>query len=240
MSAHILKSFDEDLQQVQSRVVMMANMVARELSDCFRAFSERDETLASDAAAADGLINTSERIIDDLIVKALVLHQPMASDCRRLIAALRISKDLERIGDYATNIANHSTSLDKLELSGEEQRVLDLGHAVQTMLDEVTQAYAEQDAHLAETVRQQDEAVDELYTKVFADLVSISTEKPGFSCACFHLVFIARSLERIGDHITDIAEEILFVVNGKFPDDERKKADGSAFVAPKPTHDGIA
>lgn len=229
-SQHILKPFDRDLQAVCDKVTGMAEMVSQELSDCLQAFAERDQAKASDATAADVLINTSERVIDDLVVKTIILHQPMASDCRQLIAALRISKDLERIGDYATNIANHSSTLDQLKLSGEEQRVQEMGHAVQEMMKSIIEAYGKLDAESAEKIRQQDKEVDELYTQIFSNLILINSENPELASACTHLVFIARSLERIGDHITDIAEEILFCVNGHFPENERIKADKSSFV----------
>lgn len=227
---HTLKPFDKDLQSVHDKVIGMAEMVNQELADCFHAFAHRDKLEASDAVAADDLINASERIIDDLVVKTIVLHQPMATDCRLLVAALRISKDLERIGDYATNIANHSSTLDELTLTGQEQAVVEMGTVVQDMMRTVIDAYGNNDAVTAEKVRQQDESVDEMYTHIFSELISTSTEKPTLSAACTHLVFIARSLERIGDHITDIAEEIIFVETGVFPMDDRLKADISAFI----------
>ncbi len=229
-SDHIHKAFDNDLQQVRHKVILMAEMVCKELSDSIQAFAVRDQDQASDTVAADTLINASERIIDDQIIKSIVLHQPVASDCRQLIAALRIVKDLERIGDYATNIANHSITLDKLEITGEEQRVIDMGHAVITMIEEVIEAFSEQDAAKAKLVRQQDEQIDELFTKIFSDLLAINTGNAKLSSSCTHLSFIARSIERIGDHITDIAEEVLYTVEGKFPQDDRIKADKSAFV----------
>ena len=229
-SNHIHKAFDNDLQQVRHKVILMAEMVCKELSDSIQAFATRDQDQASDTVAADTLINASERIIDDQIIKSIVLHQPVASDCRQLIAALRIAKDLERIGDYATNIANHSVTLDQLEITGEEQRVIDMGHAVTTMLEEVIEAFTDQDATKAELVRQQDEQIDELYTKIFSDVLNINSGNPHLASSCTHLTFIARSIERIGDHITDIAEEILYTVEGKFPQDDRAKADESASV----------
>jgi phosphate transport system protein len=229
-SEHIQKSFDHALLEVRNKVIIMADMVSMELSDSIKAFVDRDQEQAIDSVAADDLINASERLIDDLIIKSIVLHQPMASDCRQLIAALRISKDLERIGDYSTNIANHSTTLDQLELTGEEQRVTDMAHAVQTMLQEVIEAFTDRDTRKARLVRDQDMDVDELFTKIFSDLLNINSSNAKLASACSHLSFIARSLERIGDHITDIAEEILYIVDGKFPPDERIKADRSAFV----------
>jgi len=230
MSAHIHKSFDNDLKQVRNKVIIMAEMVCKELSDSIQAFSSRDQDSAADAVAADTLVNASERIIDDQIIKSIVLHQPVASDCRQLIAALRIAKDLERIGDYATNIANHSMTLDQLDITGEEQRVIDMGHAVTTMLEEVIEAFTEQDAGKSELVRQQDEQIDQLFTKIFSELLTINSNNAKLSSSCTHLSFIARSLERIGDHITDIAEEILYTVDGKFPEDDRIKADETAFL----------
>jgi len=229
-SEHIQKSFDNDLADVRRKVTIMAEMVSQELLDSIQAFVDRDQQQAIDSAAADDLINASERLLDDLIIRSIVLHQPMASDCRQLIAALRISKDLERIGDYATNIANHSTTLDQLEVTGEEQRVIDMAHAVQTMLQEVIEAYVDADTKKAKLVRDQDMDIDELFTKIFSDLLIINRNNAEMASACSHLSFIARSLERIGDHVTDIAEEILYIVNGDFPEDERIKADKSAFV----------
>lgn len=227
---HILKHFEKELGLVHEKVLGMAEMVYRELADCLQAFSERDVNAASDAKAADFLINDSERIIDKLIVSTIVLHQPMASDCRQLIAALRISRELERIGDYATNIANHSTTLDQLKITGEEQGVSDMGQAVERMLRDVIDAFSNQDANAAESIRQQDEEIDKQYTQLFSNLISINSNNPELASACTHLIFIARSLERIGDHITDIAEEILFVVKGEFPEDDRSKADTTAFI----------
>ena len=222
--------FNKELQQVRDKVTIMAEMVSQELSDSVQAFAGRDQEQASEAAAADDLVNASERLIDDQIIKSIVFNQPMASDCRQLIAALRIAKDLERIGDYASSIANHSMTLDQLEITGEEQRLIDMGHAVHTMMLEVIEAYEEQDVGKAEIIREQDNAIDELYTKIFEDLLTINSNNSKMSSACTHLTFIARSMERIGDHITDIAEEIIYTVQGKFPDDERIKADFSAQV----------
>ncbi len=227
---HILTSFENDLQQVHHKVNLMAEMVCQELSDSIQAFAERDQDQASDTVAVDTLINASERLIDEKIIKSIVLHQPAASDCRQLIAALRIVKDLERIGDYAANIANHSMTLDQLEITGEEQRLIDMGHAVTTMLEEVIEAFINQDSDKAELVRQQDEQIDELFTKIFSDLLIINTNNAKMSAPCTHLSFIARSIERIGDHITDIAEEVIYTVSGEFPKSDRNKADQSAFV----------
>lgn len=227
---HTLKPFDRDLQDVHNKIVTMSEMVRKELSDCMQAFTNRDQQGSSDTVKADVHINASEREIDNLVVKIIVLHQPMASDCRQLLAALRISKDLERMGDYATNIANHSSTLDQLDLTGEEQRTIEMGNTVLSMLEKLITAYIDLDKDAAENIRQLDEAVDNIYTEIFANLMTISKGNSELTSACTHLVFIARSLERIGDHITDIAEEILFIINGEFPDDERIKADGSSFV----------
>ena len=227
---HTLKNFDKNLQSVRDKVLGMAEMVRQELADCMQAFADRDQLEAYDAEAADVLINSSERIIDNLVVSTIVLHQPVASDCRELIAALRISRDLERIGDYATNIADHSITLDQLPPTGKEKNLNEMGQAVQAMLDHLINAYILMDGKEAETIRQQDVEVDQYYTEIFSDLVAISGKQPDLSNACTHQVLVGRSLERIGDHITDMAEEILFVVNGEFPEDDRTKADGSAFV----------
>ena len=230
MSNHIQTSFDKDLVEVHNKIVMMAEMVGQELEDSIQAFIDRDLEQASEAVAADDLVNASERIIDNQIITAIVTHQPMASDIRQLIAALRIARDLERIGDYASSIANHSTTLDQLEITGEEQRVIDMGHAVLTMISEVIDAFTANDTAKAELVREQDEQIDELYSKIFSDLLVINTQNAKLASACTHLTFIARNLERIGDLTTDIAEEVIYTVKGEFPDDARHKADDTPFI----------
>ena len=232
MTSQTLKPFHKDIQLVSKRVIGMAEMVSLELLNSFNAFSERNQNKAIDIARADVLIDATERIIDNMIVESIVSHQPTAAESRLLISAMRINKDLERIGDYATNIANHSSTLDQLELTGKEDNVLQMWQAVQTMLADVTQAYDTKDTEAAEAIRQQDIEIDKMYTQIFTDLITLNKENSEQSCACTHLIFIARSLERIGDHIVDIAEEILYVINGEFPKDERLKADETAFVNP--------
>ena len=222
--------FESDLLQVRHQVTLMAEMVSQELADSIQAFAVRDADQANDAVAADTLVNASERIIDDKIINSIVSHQPAANGCRHLIAALRITKDLERIGDYASSIANHSTTLDQLEITGEEQRVIDMGHAVHTMMQEVIEAFVEQDESKAELIRDQDNAIDELFSKIFSDLLVINANNAKHSSACTHLSFIARSIERIGDHITDIAEEVLYTIRGEFPANDRIKADETPFI----------
>jgi phosphate transport system protein len=227
---HTLKPFDRDLQTVQEKIINMAEMTDQELANSLHAFSERNQDEAADVIREDVLINAAERVIDDLVVQTIVLHQPVASDCRLLVAALRIAKDLERIGDYATNIANHSLTLSQLELTGKEKAVSAMGGMVQKMMQGIVEAYSNKDVDVAKTIRQADEEVDKQYTQIFADLLAISSSQAQHSTACMHLTMIARSLERIGDHITDIAEDILFMVEGKLPEESRSKADTSAFV----------
>jgi phosphate transport system protein len=220
--------FDSALAQVQHKLALMAEMVSQELSDSLEAFIHRDQQEASESIASDSLIDASERIIDNLIIRSITNHQVDENECRNLVAALRISRDLERIGDYAKNIAHHSQTLDELKITGEEQRVIDMGHAVLTMLQEVIEAYATLDPVKAELARGQDVDIDELYTKIFADLLEINHGDASLASACTHLSFVARSLERIGDHITDIAEEVLYIARGEYPAEDREKADNSA------------
>ncbi len=227
---HKQKSLDNDLFIVQKKVIIMAEMALQELNDSLTSFIERDQKMASDIVESDCLINASERIIDNMVVDKIVSHQPSATDCKKLVSVLRISKDLERIGDYAKNIAKHSTTLDKLQLTGEESSVKDMGNAVCFMLESVIEAYSNLNAELAETARQQDQAIDTLYTHIFSQLLTINKNNPEIADSCTHLLFIARSLERIGDHITDIAEEVLYISTGQFVDDDRAKADSSAFI----------
>lgn len=228
MAQHIQSAFDQQLNLISEHITGMAEMVLAELDQSLQALAERNATQASDNLQSDVLINASERIIDEEVVRAIVLHQPMAGDCRQLIAALRISKELERIGDYSMNVARHSITLDQLEPTGEEVRVLDMGHAVHTMLQEAVDAYQDMDKKKAQMIREQDEAVDELYSKIFFDLIELNRANPELSAACAHQMMIARCFERIGDIVTDIAEDVLYVIEGEFIEDDRPKADRSA------------
>lgn len=233
-TAHIVKSFDTDLDTLQNTIVEMAKLAARELAGALTALERRDSAAAAMAAASDAEINDKERAIDHLAISMIARRQPMATDLRAIIASLRIATDLERIGDYAKSIANHSVTLSSLEQVGEEQAILKLGRDMLDMLDDAMTAYLTRDVALAEAVRHRDEANDRAYTGIFQNLLNLNSRESCRTSACVHLILVARALERIGDHITNIVEHALFVIRGDQPADNRPKADRTAFAVAEP------
>ena len=226
----IRTGFEQSLKRLHDEVLVLGSMVEEALTSSVMLLKERDIEGAERLIAYDARVNEKRFEIEEETLTLIATQQPVASDMRTLAAVLEIVTELERIGDYAKNIAFHSTTLDELQVTGEEQRLIDLGHAVNTMLIEVIQAYQDRDIKMAQTIRQQDVDIDKLYSKIFEDLLTISTYNGEFAPACTHLSFVGRSFERIGDHVTDIAEDILYLVQGEYPADDREKADDSAFI----------
>jgi len=159
------------------------------------------------------------------VLKLLALRQPMARDLREVYAALRISADIERIGDYASNVAKRSMVLNNNPPLPATARIGRLARTAVQLLSDALQAYAEGDADLAAKVRDADADLDAMYTSFFRELVTYMMEDPRTIGACTHLMFMAKNIERIGDHATNIAENTWFVVHGDMPEGERKKDD---------------
>ncbi len=165
-----------------------------------------------------------------MAIRMIALRQPSASDLRMVVASLRISADLERIGDYAKNAAHHLQTLQTLAPTGLEERVADIGRAVRKLIEDALSAYARKDEALAEAVRHADQSVDEQYTQLFKASLELMADDGGQVSGGTYLLFIARAFERIGDHGTNVAEDVLFLERGHIPEDDRIKADQSASI----------
>ncbi len=232
-SNHIVKSFDEQLKRLDNLIAEMGGLAEVQLADAIEALVRRDVDRAAEVAVADARLDDMEIEIDRHAITLLALRQPMAKDLRAVVAALKISGMIERIGDYAKNVAKRTVTLVEMAPVPSTQSVAHLGQLSQAMVKDVLDAYIERDSDKAESVRQRDKEVDALYTSIFRELLTYMMEDPRSITACTHLLFAAKNFERIGDHATNIAEVIEFLVEGRVHFDERPKEDTSfAMVEP--------
>lgn len=226
---HIVKSFDEDLGRVDSIIAEMGGLAERQLADAVEALVRRDAELAQTVIEGDKRIDELEAEIDDFTIRVLALRQPMAEDLRLVISALKMAANLERIGDYAKNVAKRTLILSSMEPVGNAtQSVQRMAAQVQSMIKNVLDAYGARDIDKAEDVRMRDEEVDLMHTSLFRELLTYMMEDPRNITACTHLLFVAKNVERIGDHATSIAEYVHFLVEGEMPAEERPKSDLSS------------
>jgi len=233
-SEHIVKSFDESLNEMRGLVTRMGGLTEAQLAASVKALAQRDEALARKVIAGDAAVDSLEDEIDDDAVRLIALRQPMAIDLREVIAALKISSDLERIADYAANVAKRSIALNQAPPVPSASAIPRLARLVQNILKDTLDAYAERDSERAIDVWHRDEEVDEMYTGLFRELLTYMMEDVRNITPCTHLLFIAKNIERMGDHATNIAENIHFLVTGKRLEGGRPKGDTSSFqvVAP--------
>ncbi len=230
-SEHIVKSYDEQLAQLDRLIAEMGGLAESQLSYAIVAMTKRDTDLARKIVERDARIDALEAEVNALTIRVLALRQPMADDLRTVIATLKAASDLERIGDYARNIANRSQALTQTRhLGSAAQTIGRMATLVQGMIKNVLDAYVARDATLAEDVRRRDEEVDLLHTSLFRELLTYMMEDPRNITTCTHLLFIAKNVERIGDHATNIAEHVHMMVHGEAPEPERKKGDDSSLT----------
>jgi phosphate transport system protein len=226
---HIVKSFDDDLGQIDAIIAEMGGLAERQLADAVEALVRRDIELAQQVINGDKRIDELESTIDNLTIRVLALRQPMAEDLRMVIVALKMAANLERIGDYAKNVAKRTLILAAMDPVGNAtQSVQRMAFQVQAMIKNVLDAYGARDIGKADDVRLRDEEVDLMHTSLFRELLTYMMEDPRNITACTHLLFIAKNVERIGDHVTSIAEYVHFLVAGDLPADERPKGDLSS------------
>lgn len=234
---HIVRSYDEDLRRLRDMTARMGGLAERQVADSTRALVRRDTTLASEVVQRDAQIDQLEREIEAFCVRLIALRQPMAADLRVIIGAMKASNDLERIGDYARNAAKRAIVLASLPPLGSLNGFERMAHLVQENLKAAMDAFVSNDADAARRVWEADEPVDAIYNGIFRELLTFMMEDPRNITAATHMLFIAKNLERIGDHTTNIAERIHFAVRGDSLPEERPKADESAFAVVRPAGD---
>jgi len=222
---HIIKSYDDELSRLTGEIVRMGELSVTQLEASIDVVERRDERAAQRVVANDDAIDQLEQDISHDVVRLLALRAPMASDLRNVFAALRIAADIERIGDYASNIAKRSIPLSMMTPVAPVTGMGYLAELAATEVREVLQAYRDRDAERAYAVWKDDVVLDEAYTGYFRQLLTYMMEDPRNITPCTHLLFMAKNIERIGDHATNIAENVWFQVTGEPLNKQRSKRD---------------
>lgn len=231
---HTVRAYDDELARLKNILTRMGGLAENQLASAIQAVVKRDSELAAETMAADAKVDELEREVDNLAVRLIALRQPVASDLRTIVAALRISGDIERIGDYAANVAKRAVSLNQVPAVPPVHAIPRMGALVQGMIKDVLDAFVAGDVEEALAVWKLDEEVDALYTSLFRELLTYMMEDPRSITSCTHLLFIAKNIERIGDHATNIAELIHYLVLGTPIAEARPKGDTTSFaVAPE-------
>jgi phosphate transport system protein len=230
MSDHIVKAYDDDLATLKAMLSEMGGLAEEQLAHSIDALLRRDTKLADAVVRADEKIDALEIAVEEKAVLTIAKRQPMAKDLRNIMVAIRIAADIERIGDLAKNIAKRAHAIyDNIppRLTKGLQRLGDLSQAqVKLILD----AFAASDAEKAMDVWRHDEDIDALYNSIFRELLTYMMEDPRMIGACTHLLFAAKNIERIGDHATNIAENIYYLVNGEMLKEQRPKKDKTSIT----------
>ena len=236
-AAHIVTSYEQELRRLRDQLADMGGLVESEVTLAMRAVLEHDGASADRAIEQDMEVDQLERRVETLVIQMLALRQPMARDLREIVASLRITAALERIGDYARNIAKRSLVLRETSFPHRLGGLAHMSRLVQENLRLVIDALGEADAGRAEQVWRADQAVDDIYTAIFRELVTYMMEDPRNITPCTHLLFIAKNLERIGDHATNIAETVYYASTGENLPDARPK--GASAVSRDPEGEGV-
>ncbi len=224
---HIVKSYDEELGQLNRTIVEMGGLVEAQIEAAVRALVTRDPELAGTVIDDDDKVDELNYLVDNQAMRLLALRQPMALDLRNVVAALKISSDLERIADYASNIARRSITLSETEAVKPVHVLPRMANLASNMLKNVLDAYIEHDVEKAIAVWHSDEEVDEMYVSLFRELLTYMMEDTRFITRCTHVLFIAKNIERMGDHVTNISETIYFLVHGERLNETRPRGRGN-------------
>jgi len=223
---HIASAFDRDLEGIQALVVKMGGLVEAALSDAAMALETRDEAMAERVRAQDAAIDALEVQVNDECLRLIATRAPAATDLRVVLTVMKIAASLERCGDYAKNLAKRSLVLNQMHVvEGATSSIRRMARQVGLLLKDALDAFIHRDVELAASVRQQDRDVDHMYSALFREFLTHMMEDPRNITACMHLHFIAKNIERVGDHATTIAEQVIFLATGALPSEPRPKAD---------------
>ena len=223
---HIASAFDRDLEAIQAQIMKMGGLVENAILEAAISLETRDEERAEAVRQSDKAIDALEEIINEEAARVIALRAPTAIDLRLILTVIKVSANLERIADYAKNMAKRTGVLAQLapvnDSAGAMRR---MAKEVRGMLKDALDAYIARDAELAQDVIDRDTDIDQMYNALFRELLTFMMEDPRNITACMHLHFIAKNVERMGDHVTSIAEQVVYLVTGTIPDDARTKAD---------------
>ncbi|MDB2577866.1 MAG: phosphate signaling complex protein PhoU [Tateyamaria sp.] len=223
---HIASAFDRDLEAIQAQIMKMGGLVENAILEAAISLEMRDEERAEVVRQGDKAIDALEEIINEEAARVIALRAPTASDLRLVLSVIKVSANLERIGDYAKNLAKRTGVLSQMEpVNGSAGALRRMAKEVEGMLKDALDAYVARDAELAQDVIDRDIQVDQMYNALFREFLTFMMEDPSNITACMHLHFIAKNIERMGDHVTSIAEQVVYLVTGAIPDEARPKGD---------------
>ncbi|AJE47275.1 phosphate signaling complex protein PhoU [Celeribacter indicus] len=223
---HIASVFDRDLEAIQALIMKMGGLVEANIKDAAQALEERDVELAEKVRDSDRVIDELEEEVNEEAARLIALRSPTAGDLRTVLTVMKISTNLERCGDYAKNLAKRTGVLVNMRpIEGSATSIRRMAREVEEMLRLALDAYLQRDADLANQVRHRDLDVDQMYNALFREFLTYMMEDPRNITACMHLHFIAKNIERMGDHATSIAEQVIYLVTGDMPGDPRPKGD---------------
>ena len=227
---HIQTAYDRELESIQALIMRMGGLVEAAIMDATRSLEDRDEELAEGVRRGDGAVDRLEEMVNEEVSRIIARRSPNSSDLRMVLAVMRIASNLERVGDHAANMAKRTSVLVKIAPVGSSASSLRrMAKSVEMMMKDALDAYAQRDAELALDVRDRDHEVDQMYNATFRELLTHMMEDPRNITACMHLHFIAKNIERMGDHVTAIAEQVIYLATGRAPHDERQKGDTTPF-----------
>ena len=223
---HIARAFDRDLEAVQAMIMRMGGLVETALADAGRAMETRDEILAEQVRTGDAAIDALEEQVNAECARLIALRAPMGTDLRIVLSVMKIASNLERCGDYAKNLAKRTRILANMqplpEAAGSLKR---MSRQVSLLLKDALDAFIARDVGLAAEVRQRDHEVDQMYNAIFRELLTHMLEDSRKITPAMQYHFIAKNIERVGDHATTIAEQVIYMATGQMPGDARPKVD---------------
>ncbi len=222
---HIVSAFDRDLEGIQAHVMKMGGLVETAIVDAAQSLLNQDEELSVEVIKRDKAIDALDTLINEECANLIALRAPAAVDLRVVLSVMKIAGNLERIGDYAKNMAKRNAVLVHMPpIEGARGALQRMAREVQFMLKDVLDAFVERDKEKAQDVLERDRDVDQMYNALFREFLTFMMEDPRHITPCMHLHFIAKNTERMGDHVTSIAEQVIYVVTGSLPEENRPKA----------------
>ncbi|WP_299591886.1 phosphate signaling complex protein PhoU [uncultured Tateyamaria sp.] len=223
---HIASAFDRDLEAIQAQIMKMGGLVENAILEAAISLETRDEERAEQVRKGDKAIDELEELINEEAARVIALRAPTAIDLRLLLSVIKVSANLERIGDYAKNMGKRTSVLSQMAPVNDSAGALRrMAKEVERMLKDALDSYVARDAELAQDVIDRDAEVDQMYNALFREFLTFMMEDPRNITACMHLHFIAKNIERMGDHVTSIAEQVVYLVTGSTPEENRQKAD---------------
>ncbi|GAN76861.1 phosphate signaling complex protein PhoU [Acidisphaera rubrifaciens] len=231
---HVVRSYEQELKRLDTLLAEMGGVVENQVALAAEAIMSRDGEAATRAVELDPRADALEREVEHFVIRLLALRQPVADDLRRVVAALKIAGDFERIGDYAANVAKRSIVLDQFNLPLSLSALANMARLVQQNLKLVIDAVQQRDPDMAMQVWRSDQLIDDLYNTIFRELITYMMEDARNITPCTHLLFIAKNMERIGDHATNVAETVYYTAVGRPIEQARPKGDTSAYAVVRP------